>query len=345
MSHALRLSPEEQVELCAKAKQGDIPARDRLVRSMLALVYKIARSVRIPRGTEVDDIAQAGVISLLRAIEKYDPAREVKFSTYATHWIWSGVGAALYQARGWRKSDAHRMKIADHYRAGLAEGLSDKEATTRAAEHFGTREATVRAVHAALYRVEVSLEAPAGRGRDGAASTLTLGDMLADPSTPIDEEIDERTHRRRVRSILHAFRAGLRPRDLQILDERILDDEKTLEEIGSDHGISRERVRQLEANLRMKLRARLVDNGFSEEPGAAPVRRTHPPRVASLEQEDANRTRSRNRQRIIRAGLCGICGTYPLAWGLSRTRCIGCLGGPRTRSEDQTPTDPPAKAS
>ena len=313
------LPEEEQTALCLAAQQGNVAARNRLVATSLGLVYRAARSMRLPLGCEVDDLVGGGVLLLFRAIELYSPAKGVKFSTYAANWIWCGVGKAAHEARGHRPADTRRAKIARQYREALQEGRSDDEAVMEAAIRNGVQPETVRRLHAVLHGRRVSLDAPL---RENAESTLL--DVLQSGEPSAEQLLEQRSSRRRIMNVVERFRGRLKPRELDIFNERILDDEQTLAEIGRRHGISRERARQIELALRSKIRDALLASGIEPLPEHR--------RSELAEKEAEHRSRMRRRLRALKNGLCAVCWIRPLAPG-ERLRCPDCLRLPRRGSQ------------
>lgn len=322
------LPEEEQIALCMEAKRGNVAARNKLVETSLGLVYKAARQTRLPHGCEVDDLVGGGVLSLFRAIELYDPAKGVKFSTYAANWIWCGVGNAAHDARGHRRADTSRAKVARSYREALAEGRSDDEAVAAAAVQHGVQPETVRKIHAALHARRVSLDAPLRENPDS-----TLLDLLASDEPSAEQELETRSSRRRIMNVVERFRGRLKQRERDIFNERILDDEANLAELGRRHGISRERARQIELALRSKIRDALLASGL--EP--LPEHRRRVPRWSDLaEREAEHRARMRRRSRALKNGLCAVCWIRPLAPD-DRTRCPDCRSLPRASKRGRAP--------
>ena len=243
------LSPEEEAELAAAAAAGDETARQRLIEANLRLVVYIAKYYN-GKGLPLDDLVQEGNLGLMKAIERFDPAMGLRISTYAFYWIRGHILNALAeQVRTIRLPDEmvnSINKLRGVYRE-LRQKLEREPSESEIAEELGLtieklRELTVFA------QGMLSLDAAITEAGD-----ILLADRIeaeaADPeevitSTLLKEQIDKAL-------------AMLTPRERQILELRFgLNDEgrHTLDEVSKLYGISRERVRQIEAKAIRKLR-------------------------------------------------------------------------------------------
>jgi RNA polymerase sigma-32 factor len=243
------LTPEQEKTFGARARAGDVEAQHRLVEGNLGLVVKIARE-HARHGGAVDDLIQEGNEGLVRASRRFDPRREVKFSTYAAYWI----RAYIYR---WQMANARLVRIGT--------------TTAQRRVFFKLRGAQARlglaATDAELAREigvsERALVETASRmqGRDAEIDD----DTTAAPRSELAP--DELAARRERALILRAeterFAAGLKGRDRDLFEQRWLaPDPTTLTGFAARRGISRERARQLEERLLGKLRERLEAHGM-----------------------------------------------------------------------------------
>jgi RNA polymerase primary sigma factor len=245
------LTAAEEVKLAKRIEQGDTAARDRMINSNLRLVVSIAKQYRRSQagtGLTLLDLIQEGVLGLMRAVEKFDWRRGFKFSTYATWWIRQAVQRGIANKSREIRLPVH---IADHerriaraegrLRASGGEQPSDEE-VARAA---GLTPEKVREVREAA-RIVSSLDQPAGEG--GQAS---LGDFLAGDHGDGFEDVEISLGNEALRDAL----AELPELQQEILRLRYgLDGEPmSLAEIGRRLGVTRERVRQIEAEALSRL--------------------------------------------------------------------------------------------
>jgi RNA polymerase primary sigma factor len=246
------LTAAEEVELAKRMERGDAAAKERMINSNLRLVISIAKRYQghdVPLG----DLVQEGVIGLNRAVEKFDWRRGFKFSTYATWWIRQACQRAISNLSKTIRVPTHvherRLKLA-RVRSELAAKL-DREPT---------REELAEAAGFSVQHVDEALdaaEAPVSLNqRVGSDEESELGDLFGDPSAedPAGEAVDS-IRRIEVRRAL----AELPERERRVLELRFgLDGEPwTLEAIGKELGVTRERVRQLESDALAHLEAEL----------------------------------------------------------------------------------------
>jgi RNA polymerase primary sigma factor len=248
------LTAAEEVELAKMIERGDRDAKERMINSNLRLVVHIARRY-MGQGVALGDLIQDGVIGLNRAVEKFDWQKGFKFSTYATWWIRQACQRAVAnQSKTIRipvHVDERRRKLARaRQRFEVVEG---REPTVE--ELAGAAEIELHHAQEALDAVEanISLNRPIGDDADG-----ELGDLLADPDSFDVVEEAERTLRDA--GIRRAV-AALPERERRVVELRFgFDGEtRTLEAIGKELGLTRERVRQIEASAFARLAGDLED--------------------------------------------------------------------------------------
>lgn len=250
INHISLLSFEEEQELGIRAKNGDRDAINELVEHNLKLVVSIAKKYR-GCGLPFLDLIQEGNIGLVRAAEKFDADRGNRFSTHATWWIRQAISRAL-------TTQANLIHVPSHIGELLGKIKTASEPLTQELGRAPTVEeiAHVLKIDADKIRVALdisnsscSLDAPIGDDEED-----TFGDLIADPNSdnPITELIRE-DNKKTIENVL----ATLSQREAQIIKLRFgLEDNKlhTLDEIGKRYGVSRERIRQVEAKAMTKLR-------------------------------------------------------------------------------------------
>lgn len=255
-----RLDAAEERRLAIAYRQGDERAGERLVLSNLDVVVKVAFRYHTRMG-QILDLVQEGNVGLLRALEKYDPARGVPFSAYARFWVRAMVLRYLMEnhhlASSANTREGRRLfwEMARERQRISANG--ENPTSRQLAFALGAEESEVIAV-GSLGSREMSLD---DSGTEGGRSWI---DILPDPAA-VDPDVlvDRRRLVNTVRAEVASFANGLDSRDRRILEARIVADEPaTLGVLSEELGVSRERVRQLEARLRTKLGHALQEVGF-----------------------------------------------------------------------------------
>jgi RNA polymerase sigma-32 factor len=254
------LSREDEHALAVKyLETGDLEAAKRLVTSNLRLVVKIAHEYRRAHRNLLD-LIQEGNVGLVQAVKKYDPYRGVKLSSYAAWWIraymlkfilnnWRLVKIGTTQAQ--RKLFFNLRKEKEKL-----ESLGFETSSKALAEALDVPEREVIDMEKRLGQGEMSLDAPLKNDEEGGRSHLDMLESGGDTRPDVATEGVE--FRELLREKFAEFEKTLRGRELDIFRERLLTDTpKTLQEIGSNYGISRERARQLEKRLVGKLKTYL----------------------------------------------------------------------------------------
>ena len=256
------LTREEELELAVRYHdEDDAEAFEKLVLSNLRLVVKIAMEYRRV-WTNLADLIQEGNVGLVQGVERFDPGRGVKLSSYAAYWIRAYILKYLIDnIRLVRvgSSRAERKLFFQLNRAKRELERSGFEAEPRLlAEKIGVKQSEVIDMESRLSQSDLSLEAPARRDDSGSAS---FGDFIATDAPAVDEVVSEREMRETFHRYVDRFSEDLDERDLRILRERVLADEPaTLQKLGDEFGLTRERVRQLEKKLVERLGDYLREN-------------------------------------------------------------------------------------
>ena len=248
------LTPEEEIKLAARIKKGDKKAREQMIKANLRLVVKIARDYE-GIGLPLLDLISEGNIGLMKAVERFDPAKGGKLSTYGSWWIKQSIKRALGNQSKTIRLPVHLVdKISKMRRTAmrLQEELGREPNDEELGEELGISAARVAQMRMAAIR-PASLDAPIG-DEDSNNFAEVVQDEAAD--TPY-EKLEEKT----VTKMLQEMVKTLDHREATILRARFgLDGspQKTLEEVGAKFGVTRERVRQIQ-NIALKKLRKMIE--------------------------------------------------------------------------------------
>ena len=244
------LTAEEEVTLARRIRKGDKEARNRMIKSNLRLVISIAKRYT-NLGVPLSDLIEEGNIGLMKSVEKFDPERGFRFSTYAAWWIKQGISRAIIdQGKMIRVPVYMNEEILKYKKAveALTHKLNRKPRVGEIAKRLGTTVKKVREFEKSIAKMS-SLDAPIGEEGDGQVKDIIEDSSLVAP----DEQMEVFLNRERAMGFLDM----LNERERKILELRFgLTDgtTRTLAEIAKQLGVSRERVRQVEAATIKKIR-------------------------------------------------------------------------------------------
>ncbi|MEZ6140422.1 MAG: RNA polymerase sigma factor RpoD/SigA [Zavarzinella sp.] len=243
------LTAELEKSLAAKIAQGDLAARDQMVRANLRLVVNIARGYT-GKGLQLPDLIEEGNLGLLRAVEGFDPNMNTRFSTYASYWIKQSIKRALVNTGKTIRIPAYMVELLAKWRRAtnqLADELGRAPTNDEVATFMGLPKKRLAIIKKAIKIYNLS---PQG---DQMESGWTIDDMVTDNRIKApDVEMIESDDLKQVMHLLDKMDS----REATVLRMRFgLDDEdpKTLKEIGESLGLTRERVRQIESEALAKL--------------------------------------------------------------------------------------------
>jgi RNA polymerase primary sigma factor len=253
------LTPEEELDLGRRVREGDARARSLLIERNLRLVVSVAKRYR-GMGLPFEDLIQEGNIGLMKAVEKFDPEMGNRFSTYAIWWIRQAIGRAIDDKSRTLRLPAHtgeKARRAARTRNELAAQLGREPTDEEVAEKLGWGVDEVHALSGLLAEV-MSLDRPVGAKDDSTEPGANLGDFVEDERA---SEVAEAVIQDTENTSLKASMGEISARERHVLVRRYgLDERKpaSLADLSDELGVTRERVRQLQRNAERRLRERLV---------------------------------------------------------------------------------------
>jgi RNA polymerase primary sigma factor len=253
------LTPQEEITLAKRIRRGDKKAREQMITANLRLVVKIARDYE-GLGLPLLDLINEGNIGLMKGVERFDPSKGAKLSTYASLWIKQAIRRALSNQSKTIRLPVHVFDKMTHIRRAevkLRETLDREPTDEEVADNLGLNTRRIRQYREAS-RAPVSLDSPISED-----NSTSISDHVADASAaaPFDEIVKHNDN-----ELMREVLATLDARESRILSMRFgLDNgrPKTLEEVGERLGVTRERIRQIQEQALQKMRVKIENRDHS----------------------------------------------------------------------------------
>jgi RNA polymerase sigma-32 factor len=258
------LSAEEEKKLAMKwFETRDREAGQKLVLSNLRFVVKIAKEYS-KYGFKMQDLIQEGNLGLMHAVDKFDPRKGFRLITYAVWWIRAYIQSSILKS--WSIVRTGTTRVQRRIFNGLQKAMkriasynsSEPVSNKLLAAELDVTEDQLKETMGLMKRRDISMDQPLASNQ---YENLTFGDTLSDTSASAEDKVIEQDMQQKVRSFLDDIYDELAPRERYMLEHRILaETPMTLEEIGKEFSVTRERVRQLENRLKDKLRKAFENN-------------------------------------------------------------------------------------
>ena len=255
------LSRKEEIKLATSIKAGDPKAIQEMVRRNLKYVVTVANKYR-GLGISLHDLIEEGNIGLIQAAKRFDVSRKVKFITYAVWWIKQAIMHSIAEQSGTVKlpvKQAGKVNKINKRSQQMAQALEREPTQIELAKSLGYGDEEINSIMRA-YRTHLSLDSPLKNDED----TPYLDLLENQDFIPYDDQLMQGFLNEKVDQLLE----DLSERETKILKMRFgfFGDVKTLEEIGKEIGLSRERVRQIEKKAKLKLKTKLQNESWVDEP-------------------------------------------------------------------------------